>query len=130
MAKSNADRATVEQRHEQWRRIVGRWRDSGLSQAEFCRRQDIPVWKLAWWRKRLAGQADESASAESIRTTSLFVPVGIASASPSAVELELAFPGGRRLRFGAEIDPAKLAAIVAALESTPAGPSDSAEVLR
>jgi len=122
MATSKASQVTVEQRCEQWRRIVGRWRAGGLSQAEFCRRQDIPVWKMAWWRRRLKGQAEDSAC--------LFVPVGIASASPSAVELELAFPGGRRLRFGAEIDPAKLAAIVAALESTPAGPRDSTEAQR
>lgn len=117
MAKSNSDRAKVEQRREHWRRIVGRWRASGLSQAEFCRRHDVPVWKLAWWRKRLKGQVEESAG--------LFVPVGIVPAAASAVELELTLPGGRVLRFGAEVEPTRLAGIVAALEKLSLAPAGS-----
>ena len=117
MAKINSDRATPEQRREHWRRIVGRWQSSGLSQAAFCRRQGIAVWKLAWWRKRLDGQTEES--------TSLFVPVGIAPAAASAVELELTLRGGRILRFGAEVEPTRLAGIVAALEKLPLAPTES-----
>jgi hypothetical protein len=113
MAKSNS--GLVAQRHEHWQRIVGRWRASGLSQAEFCRRQDIPVWKLAWWRKRLKGQAEESAS--------LFVPVGIVPAAASTTELELTLPGGRILRFPAQVEPTTLAGIVAALEKLPLTPA-------
>ena len=117
MAKSNSDRAAVRQRREQWRRIVGRWRASGLSQAEFCRRQDIPVWKLAWWRKRLKVQAQDSAS--------LFVPVGMAPIPASAGDLELTLPGGRVLRFGAQVEPTALAGIVAALEKLPVVAAES-----
>jgi hypothetical protein len=111
MAKSNSNQATVEQRREHWRRILGRWQASGLSQAAFCRRQDIPVWKLAWWRKRLKGQAEDSAS--------LFVPMTIAPTATSAAELELRLQGGRVLRFPAEVEPTTLTAIVAALENLP-----------
>ena len=116
MAKSNSDAAT-RRRHEHWQELLGRWQASGLSQAAFCRRQDIPVWKLAWWRKRLDRQAEESAS--------LFVPVGIAPAAASAVELELTLPCGRILRFGAEVEPTRLAGIVAALEKLPLVPTES-----
>ena len=117
MAKSVSDHATGEQRREHWRRIVGRWRASGLSQAAFCRRQDIPVWKLAWWRKRLKRQGEESAS--------LFVPVGIAPIRASAAELELTLPGRRVLRFPAEVEPTTLAGIVAALENLPVVAAES-----
>lgn len=117
MAKSKASQATVEQRCEHWRQVLRRWQASGLSQAEFCRRQDIPVWKMAWWRRRLKGQAQESAS--------LFVPIGITSASAAAVELELTVAGGRVLRFPAEVEPTKLAAIVAALEKLPVVPAEN-----
>jgi hypothetical protein len=117
MAKSNSDQATVEQRREHWRRIVGRWQASGLSQAAFCRRQDIPVWQLAWWRKRLKGQAENSAS--------LFVPVTIAPTAASAAELELMLQGGRILRFRAEVEPTTLAGIVAALEKLPVVAAES-----
>jgi hypothetical protein len=112
MAKSIVVRVAAEQRREQWRRIVGRWQASGMSQAAFCRRQDIPVWKLAWWRRRLKGQSEDAAD--------LFVPIEIAPAVAPGVELELALQGGRILRFGADVDPGKLATLVAALESTPA----------
>ena len=117
MAKSISDHATGEQRREHWRRIVGRWQASGLSQAVFCRRQDIPVWKLAWWRQRLKGQAEDSAS--------LFVPVEIAPTASSAVELELTLQGGRILRFGVEVEPTTLAGIVAALEKLPVVAAES-----
>jgi hypothetical protein len=86
-----------------------------LSQAEFCRRHGVPVWKLAWWRKRLKRQADQSAS--------LFVPVGVVPTAASAVELELTLPGGRVLRFPAEVEPTRLAGIVATLEKLPLAPA-------
>jgi len=121
MAKSNSDQAkVVEQRREHWLRVLRRWRASGLSQAEFCRRQAIPVWKLGWWKGRLKGQVEDSAS--------LFVPVGIATrgvriapaaAASASVELALSLQGGRVLRFPAEVESARLAEIVAALEKVP-----------
>ena len=117
MAKSNSDQAAVDRRRERWRRVLSRWQASGLSQAEFCRRQDIPVWKLAWWRKRLKGQAEDPAS--------LFVPVTIAPTAASPVELELKLQGGRILRFGEEVEPTALARIVTTLEKLPVVAAES-----
>ncbi len=40
---------------EQHRRsIVVRWKESGLSQAEFCRQERIPEWRLSEWKRRVA----------------------------------------------------------------------------
>jgi hypothetical protein len=104
-------------RRTYWREILGRWRTSGLSQAQFCRRRGIPAWKLAWWRKRLAAGRIDPGS---------FVPVQVVASSPAG-ELELTLPGGRVLRFSAGVDPAKLTAIVAALETaTPMGSGGTA----
>jgi hypothetical protein len=74
MAKSKAQAAVG--RRERWRELLRRWQASGLSQAEFCRRRGIPVWKLAWWKRRLteeplAGRVD----AESTAPEAPFVPV-------------------------------------------------------
>jgi hypothetical protein len=33
------------------RDAVGRWEASGLSQAEFCRRENIPEWALSSWKR-------------------------------------------------------------------------------
>lgn len=40
----------------QWRDRVGRWRRSGLSIVEFCRREGISQASFFAWRKRLAGE--------------------------------------------------------------------------
>jgi hypothetical protein len=109
MAKSNS-RAAIQRRHGHWREILNRWRASGLSQTQFCRRRRIPIWKFAQWKKRLKG--DGAAAGD------LFVPVHVAPVSPSA-ELELTLRDGRVLRFGANVEAAKLAGIVAALEVPP-----------
>lgn len=37
----------AEQKHE----FVLRWRASGLSQAEFCRSEDVPEWALSQWKR-------------------------------------------------------------------------------
>lgn len=110
MAKSNSVEAT-RRRHEHWRELVARWTASGLSQAEFCRRRGIPVGKLAWWKRRLKGEDAISGP--------LFVPVHVAPslATPHAGELELTLRGGRLLRFGPDVDTARLAEIVTALEA-------------
>ena len=110
MARSNSDQAAVEQRRERWRGMVWRWQASGLSQAVFCRRHRIPVWKFAWWKKRLG--------TGSVAPDSPFVPVQV-MASSKAGEFELTMRGGRILRFGADVEGAKLAGIVAALEGLP-----------
>ena len=38
----------------EWRQreAVDNWRASGLSQAEFCRREGIPEWALSEWKRR------------------------------------------------------------------------------
>ena len=120
MAKSNLDGAksksdavnalgvAIQKRREHWRRVVARWQSSGLPQAAFCRRHGIPVWKLASWRKRLAGKP-ETYSAK-------FVPVRIVPSAVLPTRLELILTDGRHLRFSAQIDPARLTAIVGALE--------------
>jgi hypothetical protein len=128
MAKSNSEVGI--RRREHWQSLLGRWQNSGLSQAEFCRRRGIPVWKFLWWKKRV-GAGDEvrpvrrpRESPELIsrrragRGVPSFVPLQVVN-SPSAGECELTLRGGRVLRFSAAVDVTKLPPIVAALEALP-----------
>ena len=108
MAKNNSAVAVGRRGH--WQELLRCWQASGLSQARFCRRRGIPVWKFAWWKKRLG--------AEGVAPHSPFVP-GLVVASPSAGELELTLRCGLMLRFGVDVDGAKLAGVVAALEALP-----------
>ena len=123
MAKSGSG-TVVQRRREQWRELLRRWRASGLSQAEFCRQHGVAVWKLAWWKKRLAEMpcdpvaraARKRRSDRSVDCSGSFVPVGVLSTSVRIGRMELRLGAGRRLRFAADVDPGKLAGIVAALE--------------
>lgn len=119
MAKGNFEVAV--RRREHWQELLGRWQASGLSQAQFCRRRGIPVWKLAWWKKRLGAegavrQARRSERSRCVAPDSRFVPVEVVAPQPAG-ELELTLRGGRVLRFGADVEVAKLAGIVAGLEA-------------
>ena len=107
MASGNGDAA--QQRRELWREVLRRWQASGLSQAAFCRQRKIPVWRFTWWKKRLSN--------DGVSAGDLFVPIHVAPPAAASAEFELTLHGGRLLRFGADVETAKLAAIVAAVEA-------------
>jgi len=118
MAKSNSQVAN--RRRERWQELLRRWEASGLSQAAFCRRHGIPVWKLAWWRKRLAeASLAGRPGGRGVAPAPTFVPVKMVPAAVRPGRLELVLGCGQRLRFPADMDPATLAGIVAALEALP-----------
>ena len=108
MAKNESE--FVVRRRERWRELLSQWRASGLSQAQFCQRGGIPVWKFSWWRKRLGTEGTPASPS--------FVPVHVVAA-PAAGEFELTLRGGRALRFGSGVDTARLVEIVRALEAHP-----------
>jgi len=43
----------IEQKRAYWKEQIDRWRQSGLSQAEYCRRHDLVRHQMAYWKKRL-----------------------------------------------------------------------------
>ena len=89
-----------------WRRRLARWRQSGLSLAEFCRREDVSPASFYAWRKRLAKSGKTNAHARQAPPRPLFVPVelDLAERSDGGVQIEL--PGGAvvRLPAGASSD--------------------------
>ncbi len=40
------------------RSTLSAWRESGMTLAAFCREKGIPEHRLAWWRRRLADEAE------------------------------------------------------------------------
>lgn len=75
-----------------WRRLLGEWERSGLSQAEFCRRRGLKAVNLAWWKRRLQGAADTRAGRRGGRARSTgrtgFVEVALRRGPPSATSWE------------------------------------------
>jgi transposase-like protein len=75
---------------KEWGRILRQLRSSGLSRAEFCRREGIPLSSFDRWRQRVEPET----------TPDDFVELAAApTARPESWELEVALPNGVHLRF-------------------------------
>lgn len=42
----------LEQKRAYWKRHIDSWRKTGLSQAEYCRRHNLKVHQMIYWKKR------------------------------------------------------------------------------
>lgn len=122
-----------------WAGIIRRYRQSGLTQAQFCRENDISYHSLRWWlhqpRAKRAMEALRDAAARKERTepqapdrpnVARFLPVRIVetaadrdpdhplSGSPPTIQVLLG--SGRRVAVGPGFDPDVLRRVVVALE--------------
>jgi len=89
------------EREAQWRKRVGAWRQSGLSQSAFCRREALAPADFSWWKHELA-RRDGLSSADRAASSSLvgpqFVPLQVTAVQArGACALELR--NGRRLQI-------------------------------
>ena len=48
------DKAEQENRREQWRNRIKEWDESGLTQAEYCSRNDFKLSQFLYWRKKFS----------------------------------------------------------------------------
>ena len=97
-----------------WRRMLQRWRRSGLSVRAFCQQQRLSEARFYAWRRTLS-RRDEQLPA--------FVPVQILPPEEPVVTtpaggsgLELVLPGGRILRIACAFDEPTLRRLLAVLE--------------
>lgn len=70
-SKSKAEKARY------WRWIVEKWQASGLSQAEFCRQENLDERQLSFWKRKIVVQNnDSSKSSKPVSNNSpLFIQV-------------------------------------------------------
>ena len=78
----------------EWRRIFDRFETTDLSEAAFCRREGIAKGSFSRWKHCFRASEGEKAG-----FVELPPPVHPSSASLEAGEMELALPGGVRLRW-------------------------------
>jgi len=93
-------------RRRQFDEHVRRWRSSGLTQAEYCRRNDLKWSTFHYWRKRLATSA---------AVTLVQVPVGLNRTGPChqpCQELILVLGGRYKVEIGDNFNPSTLARLV------------------
>lgn len=108
-----------------WRRLLGDWERSGLSQAAFCRERGLSPQTFSGWKREL-GRRDALRAPGSGRAEGRmgFVPVRVVGTRGRDGErfaggLEVVLGNGRRIRVGAGVDAALLARVVAVLEGGP-----------
>jgi hypothetical protein len=103
---------------------------SGLSIAEFCRRQGLKPWTFRWWRQELARRhrqaaTDRAAAAPGPSTDlvlrSAFLPVRVVPdepvSPPETTPVEIVLPTGPTVRVTRGFDPRTLDAVLAVLEA-------------
>jgi len=99
--------ATPKGRRRQFEEHVRRWRSSGLTQAEYCRRNDLKWSTFNYWRKRLATSA--------AAVTLVQVPVGFnrnGSGYQPCQELTLVLGDRYKVEIGDNFNPSTLARLV------------------
>jgi hypothetical protein len=124
-----------------WAVIIRRYRESGLTQPQFCRENDISFHSLRWWlyqpRAKEAMEALRDAPRRKARPqpqalaqhqTSRFLPVRIVETSAdqqpdrpppwSPAPIQVLVSGGRSIAVGPGFDPDVLRRVVVALEVT------------
>ncbi len=92
----------MSERATYWRRLLGEWAQSGLSQAEFCRRRGIKAVNLAWWKRRLRGTDDAGGGRRGRRRSRTgrrgYVEVALSRGSSSGAGRDDHHPGFRPIR--------------------------------
>jgi len=103
---SDQPEASREDRRRQFEKHIRRWRSSGLTQAEYCRRNDLTWSTFHYWRKRLA----ETSQA----VTLVQVPVGFNGngSGPWGQGLTLVLGGRYKVEIGDNFNASTLARLV------------------
>jgi len=95
---------TPEDRRRQFKEHMRRWRNSGLTQAEYCRRNELKWSTFHYWRKRL----QDSATA----VTLVRVPVSKNLGRQPCQELTLVLGDRYKVEIGDNFNAATLARLV------------------
>ena len=118
----------ADQDRERWKRIVATFEESGQSQREFAKEQELSLSNLRYWIYRLRKESRPLATEQAERSVNqaerserlTLKPVTVVASAPEARRqgnelLELDLPSGTRVRFPAGTDPSYLRTLAAAL---------------
>ena len=98
----------------QWWRHVEAWRESGLSQADYCHQHGLNRKTFSLWTRR--DQADSSMNRDtSLELISVQVSSSVPVTIPEASALLLRFPHGAQLELSTAVSPRWLAELLRCL---------------
>lgn len=98
----------LENRRRCWREHVRKWKESGLTQAEYCRRNGINRRGLFYWKKRFVQCESE------ISLVEISLPPGCIT--PGSSVLRVLVGDRHRIEIESGFDPVLLRQVVCALE--------------
>jgi len=79
MARQNSYQQQLAQKRRYWKKHVEAWRASGLPQARYCRRHNLKVHCLVYWRKKFTRKNKEPVSFVQLKLPDNFQPVRLAA---------------------------------------------------
>jgi len=119
----NKPRKSLTVRGRFWARHLQRWNQSGLSQAQYCRQQQLSSPAFGWWKKQLATPQARGKPAPPCRvrgSDGSFVELTRARrgvpAAVGEIAYEIVLPGGRQLRLGRHWEPDQVRQLLLLLE--------------
>jgi len=108
-----------------WRRMLGQWRNSGMSARAFCRLRQLSEANFYAWRRTLAQRDAQALKVAPARFLPVRLVPAAADATPDADDarpgLELCLRSGRRLRIGSAFDASTLRGLLVILEERQEG---------
>ena len=111
-------------RWEYWKKQIQLWRQSGLSQAEFCRQNGLVTQQLSKWKKKLSGSPQPRSSVKNkkgqSRTTQSepgrFIEVKLENSVMHSYQIRLT--NGRSLYIPDNYDAQVISELITIMEQT------------
>ena len=100
----------LEEKRKRWKHRIETWKDSGISQTEYCRLNNIPKHRFFYWRKKFITQS----------SSVTFVPLKLKTKSevaPKSSPICLIIDDRYRLEIHNGFDPATLTRLLQILNS-------------
>jgi hypothetical protein len=98
-------------RKHYWQQHVASWRESNLSQVEYCRRNDLPIKNFGYWKRK---------KSEAVSAHPRFFPLVAAGPGPMTLRASALQLNIQEKRFSIEISedfsPVTLRRLIATLE--------------
>jgi hypothetical protein len=84
---------------EQWQELIDEQARSGLSQADFCEREQLALSTFTNWKRRLSGRIGSTGSDEQASAPSPWIELGAVAGSTPGWDIELDLGDGICLRL-------------------------------
>lgn len=103
---SSSEELNPQAKRKFWENHIQAWQQSGLTQVEYCRQNNLKNHRLWYWRKRFSDSSDTGVT---------FVPLSFSSSKISRSDIRVVTPNGYRFEFNQGFDVSKLRQLITAV---------------